>query len=115
MRGGAEFAHRLELETRNHLPNREEAETWDVVVGVYIDINGLLVKCTGADVLLSKESLMDFVCGFNQAQTFYEMVDVGGNREKATRKIAGNASSCGGCVDFANWTIYCRPSTPVLP
>jgi hypothetical protein len=93
-KGGAEFAHRLELEARNHLPNYEDGEHWDLVVGIYVDVNSLLVKYASANLPLSKECLMDFVCAFNLAQPLFDMVDVGGDRKETARKLAGKTSIC---------------------
>ncbi len=88
-KGGIEAADRLCHEVLSYLQLFSDAQTWEVMVHLYIDIGGLLARCVGNDIPLSESSVRAFMLGFTQAQPLFTIVDVGRDPEKLLQKMEG--------------------------
>ena len=72
-----------------YLQQFPNAESWEIMVHLYIDIGGLLARCVGADIPLTDGNVRDFMVGFTQAQPLFAMVDVGRDPQKLSQKVEG--------------------------
>ena len=52
-RGGFEAAARLRLEVSDYLQQFGDAKNWEIMVHLYIDVNGLLARCVSNDIPIS--------------------------------------------------------------
>lgn len=88
-RGGVEAADRLWTEVSNYVEQFPDAERWEIMVHLYIDVQGLLARCVSADVPLSDRNVRDFMVGFTKARPLFTTTDVGHDTEKFSRKVEG--------------------------
>ena len=87
--GGEGLASHLREEVLSLLQCNMDARNWKIVVGFYIDVSTVFARCVSADVEITEACLREFVCGFNQAQPLFDLVDVGRGREQTILKIQG--------------------------
>jgi hypothetical protein len=87
--GGEGLASHLREEVLSLLQSNMDARNWKIMVSFYIDVGTVFARCVSADVKITEDCLREFVCGFNQAQPLFDLVDVGRGRKQTVLKIQG--------------------------
>ncbi|KAK5711186.1 hypothetical protein LTR17_018534 [Elasticomyces elasticus] len=88
--GGADCAHHLHTELRNHLraiyPDSNVAD-WSILVHVVLNVQGLGHKLQQCGIITNSNELVAFGRAFSLAQPLFSFIDVGGGKERADHKI----------------------------
>ncbi|KAK3115013.1 hypothetical protein LTR53_006098 [Teratosphaeriaceae sp. CCFEE 6253] len=88
--GGADCAHQLHTELRNHLrttyPESNVAD-WGIVVHVILNMQGLGNKLQACGIISTPNELVAFGRAFSLAQPLFSFIDVGGGKERADHKV----------------------------
>ena len=88
-KGGFEAANRLRNEVSDYLQQYSDAKHWEIMVHLYVDIEGVLARCISNDILLSDSTVRGFMLGFTLAQPLFTIVDVGHEPEILSQKVEG--------------------------
>ena len=107
--GGVEAAKRLVTEIQNYLPDTMDVESYDIMVHIYLNVSGVLLRYidhgafSSDNFFTSEQNVRAFVRGFAQAREgpLVDIVDVGEDQEIAYRKIQGRLEL------FAN-NVHCK-------
>lgn len=69
----------------------DDSGSWDIMLHMCLDFEGLLSKCSMPNFSISEVGLRDFMRGFTQSLVapLFNIVDVGQGRENMSRKIGG--------------------------
>lgn len=78
-------------EVSSYLQQYSDANHWEIMVHLYIDVEGLLARCFSNDILLSYDDVRDFMVGFTQARSLFTIADVGNDPESLSRKVEGTS------------------------
>ncbi|TKA76237.1 hypothetical protein B0A55_06382 [Friedmanniomyces simplex] len=88
--GGADCAHYLHTELRNHLkatyPDSNVAD-WSIVVHIVLNMQGLGNKLQQCGIINNPNELVAFGRAFSLAQPLFSFIDVGGGKERADHKV----------------------------
>lgn len=79
--GGAEAAHLLQNELREHLKNLypdANVSDWSLVVQVILNAQGLARTLHMNQITRNANDFAAFGCGFGAAQPLFSFIDVGG-------------------------------------
>jgi len=88
--GGVEAADRLFRQIQDHMAGFNNSKYWDVMVHMYMDVEGLLNSCNASNVSLSEHSLRGFMRGLQSlVGPLFNIVEVGQARDNTSRKIEG--------------------------
>ncbi|KAK5136364.1 hypothetical protein LTR08_003490 [Meristemomyces frigidus] len=88
--GGADAAHLMHTEIRNHLiatyPDSNVSD-WSIVVHVVLNLQGLGTKLQSCNIISNPNELTAFGRSFGLAQSLFSFIDVGGGKERADHKV----------------------------
>ena len=87
--GGLEAANRLHKEVSSYLQQFSEAKGWEIMVHLYVDVEGLLARCVSNDIPLSESCVKGFMLGFAHAQPLFTIMDVGRGQDRSLSKVEG--------------------------
>lgn len=88
--GGADAAHLLHTEIRNHLKAiypESNVSDWSIVVHIVLNLQGLGTKLQACGVIANPNELVSFGRAFGLAQSLFSFIDVGGGKERADHKV----------------------------
>ncbi|KAK5125458.1 hypothetical protein LTR85_000567 [Meristemomyces frigidus] len=88
--GGADAAHLIHTELRNHLKvtyPESNVSDWSIVVHVVLNIQGLGTKLQSCGIISNPNELTSFGRAFGLAQPLFSFIDVGGGKERADHKV----------------------------
>jgi hypothetical protein len=60
-----------------------------IMTKIYLNVKGLIETYVRGGINLDASTLSDFIRGFNESASFFEIVDVGTGQNKAHDKIKG--------------------------
>jgi hypothetical protein len=60
-----------------------------IMTKIYLDVKGFTEACSRGGITLEASAIGEFIRGFNESTSFFEIVDVGTGKNKAHDKIKG--------------------------
>ena len=89
--GGRNAATKLYTSLHAYLAaNVSSITTPKLMTKVYLDVKGLGDICVRTGLIPDPSAIQDFIRGFNATMSFFEIVDVGCEKNKAFDKIQGS-------------------------
>ncbi|KAF2139644.1 uncharacterized protein K452DRAFT_289641 [Aplosporella prunicola CBS 121167] len=87
--GGSEAASKLMVEIKNHILDVYEGQagSWNIIVHIYANLEGLGRKLASVGILRSPQELHTFSRAFSLNQSLFNFIDVGSGKERADHKI----------------------------
>ncbi|KAK3701475.1 hypothetical protein LTR37_015449 [Vermiconidia calcicola] len=88
--GGAEAAHQLHAEIKNHLKTtypEAHVDDWSIVVQVVLNLQGLATKLQACGIVSNPNEVFAFGRAFGLAQPLFSFIDAGMGKERADHKI----------------------------
>lgn len=93
--GGAEAAHRLNIEVQTYLKSAlpdANVDDWSVVCQVILNQQGLANKLQNCGIIMSPNELSAFGRAFALAQPLFSFVDVGAGKERVGKDARQNGN-----------------------
>lgn len=88
--GGADAAHLLNTEIKNHLKATYPdalVDDWTILVHVILNLQGLATKLHRSGVVTNPNEVLAFGRSFGLAQPMFSFIDAGAGKERADHKI----------------------------